>query len=171
MLGEFRTQRSVPGATILGGETMVAHVASYTALGTGARPRFDACRMKDEMDVADLESEAAHDYEVFGGTSATNLLLEDRGMSDGARSDRTLERFRIVLTPGGRLVSRLDPDEADEVELFVNDETLGRRPLENGGWQEVTWTIPPGAKTGLAVVELRGVGGAFTALHHWTCER
>jgi hypothetical protein len=171
LLGEYRTQRSVPGATILGGETMVAHVASYRALGTGALPRLDEpCRVHDEVDVADLESEASHDYELLGGTSATNVVLERDGAADGGRSERTLDRFVISLVPGGRFVTRVEADDADAVELFVGAETLGRLPLSNGGWQELRWTIPVRIPEGRRKIELRAHGGTITTLHHWVLE-
>jgi hypothetical protein len=172
LLGEFKTQRSVPGATILGGETMVAYAASYAALGTGAVPRFEEpCRVHDEVDVADLESEALHDYDVLGGTSATNLVVERDGVADGGRSERTHERFFVSLVPGGRFVSRVQASEAALVELVVGAESVGRRELRNGGWQEVAWTIPQNLPSGRARVELRAHGGTATVLHHWVCDR
>ena len=177
LLGEFQTARSVPGATILGGETMVAHVASYRTLGTGALPRLrEPCALKDELDVADLESEASHDYELFGATTATNLVVERDGAADGGRSERTRERFVMTLVPGGRFVTRAEAREPVALELFVEAEnggtatSLGRRELWNGEWQEVAWTIPPNSVFGRGTVELRVVGGTITALHHWSLE-
>ena len=168
LLGEYRTQRSVPGATILGGETMVAHVASYRALGSGAQPRDEPCGVRDEVDVADLESEAAHAYALFGGTSATNLVVENDGAADGGRSERTHERFELAVVPGGRFVTRVDADEATELELRVGSLGLERRVTRNGGWQEVAWTLPPTLSEGRTTVELRATGKKFTALHHWS---
>ncbi|HVR20977.1 MAG TPA: hypothetical protein VMS65_14800, partial [Polyangiaceae bacterium] len=156
---------------ILGGETMVAHVASYRLLGTGSRPELDApCRVHDEVDVADLESEAEHAYDPVGGTSATNLVIEKDGAADGGRSERTLERFRISLVPGGRFVARVDADGANELALFADGRALGSRALRNGGWQEVVWNVSSDARRGPSNVELRVVGGRITALHHWSLE-
>jgi len=171
LLGDYQTHRSVPGATILGGETMVAHVASYRALGTGPRPRLGApCGVRDEVDVADLESEAAHEYDVLGGTSATNLVVENDGVADGGRSERTLERFRIALVPGGRFVTRVEANHGVELELVASGETLGRRAAESG-WRELTWSVPPHFRAERAPVELRAIGGGtLTALHHWSLD-
>jgi hypothetical protein len=170
LLGDYLTERSVPGATILGGETMVAHVASYRMLGTGARPKRDAeCAVHDELDVADLESEAAHDYQVFGGTSATNLVMAHDGAADGGRSERSAERFVLSLVPGGRVVGRLAADGASSIELVVAGETLARKPIPSGGWQELAWTMPSGVRPGRNSVELRSLGGRVTALHYWSC--
>ncbi len=175
LLGEYRTQRSVPGATILGGETMVAHVASYGSLGSGAEPRHQRlCDVIDEVDVADIESETAHAYELFGATSATNLVVEHAGVTDGGRSERALERFALTLEPGGTFVTRVVADEAAALELWVGApnggaaRSLGRRELESGEWQEAVWFLPSNFPKGRATIELRVLGGTITALHHWS---
>jgi hypothetical protein len=171
LLGDYLTQRSVPGATILGGETMVAHVASYRTLGTGKLPKLDApCAVHDELDVADLESEAAHGYELLGATSATNRVLELGGTADGGRSERRIERFTLSVVPGGRVVSRLAADEASAVELLLAGTTLGRKPISNDGWQELAWAVPASVRPGRTPVELRVHGGTVTALHYWALE-
>jgi hypothetical protein len=177
LLGEYRTQRSVPGATILGGETMVAHVASYRALGSGALPRLARpCRVLDELDVADLESEAAHGYELFGATSATNLVVEQGDAADGGRNERVRERFAMTLVPNGRFVARVEARAPVALEVFVEPESggaatsLGRRELWNGEWQEVAWTTPPNSQKGRVTIDLRVHGGTVTALHYWSLE-
>jgi hypothetical protein len=154
---------------------MVAHAASYRILGTGALPRLEQpCAVKDELDVADLESEASHAYELFGGTSATNLVVEHDGAADGGRSERARERFVIALVPGGRLVTRVSARDEVALESFIEPEqggaatSLGRRELWNGEWQEVAWTIPPNSPAGRATIELRVLGGTVTVLHHWS---
>jgi hypothetical protein len=171
LLGDYRTERSVPGATILGGETMVAHVASYRALGTGALPRLGAaCRVHDEVDVADLESEAGHDYELLGGTSTTNLVVEHDGVVDGGRSERALERFAMSLPPGGRFATRVQAEGASALELVAGTLTIGRLPLRIGAWQEVFFDLPTDLRPGRVPVELRALGGRITSLHHWALE-
>jgi hypothetical protein len=108
LLGDYQTERSVPGATILGGETMVAHVASYRTLGTGARPELEVpCELLDEVDVADLESEATHGYDLLYASSSLNLVVEEDGVADGGRSERQTERFTMSILAGGRIVSRV----------------------------------------------------------------
>ncbi|HEX6275979.1 MAG TPA: hypothetical protein VFZ53_23225, partial [Polyangiaceae bacterium] len=171
LLGEYLTQRSVPGATILGGETMVAHVASYRTLGTGALPRLDGpCTVRDELDVADLESEAAHGYDLLGATQATNLVLEQDGAADGGRSERSIERFTLSLVPGGRVVTRVAGGGTSALELVTGGETLGRKSVPTDGWHELAWTLPAGARAGRTPVELRVHGGKVTTLHYWVLE-
>jgi hypothetical protein len=168
LLGDYQTQRSVPGATILGGETMVAHVASYRALGTGALPRLGAECVIDEVDVADLESEAAHDYHLSHASSSLNLVLEQDGAADGGRSERHTERFKLSIVPGGRIVSRLRPETAELVEAFVIGVRGPLHRLRSGGWEEVVWDLPDEFFTGRFEVEIRARSGTFTALHHWS---
>ncbi len=71
LLGAELEEATVTDSTILGGQTMRAHVADYTLLGSGEAPWTS--RRPDEradlgcaVDVADLESEAEHGYELLG---------------------------------------------------------------------------------------------------------
>jgi hypothetical protein len=169
LLGDYQTQRTVAGATILGGETMVAHVASYRTLGTGALPRLDEpCAVLDEVDVADLESEAAHDYDLLYANSSLNLVVEHDGVADGGRSERRTERFKMSFVPGGRIVSRVQTADAETLDIRVLGVWGSRQRLGNHGWQEVVWTLPQDFYSGRFEVEITASNGTFTALHHWS---
>jgi hypothetical protein len=169
LLGDFQTQRSVPGATILGGETMVAHVASYDLLGTGSRPQLDEpCEVLDEVDVADLESESAHDYDLLHANSTLNLVVEQDGIADGGRSERQTERFMMTIAPGGRIVSRVRGGDDVTLEISVGGMLGDLRRLRNGGWQEVAWTFPRDFYSGRHRIRIQAREGTFTALHHWS---
>jgi hypothetical protein len=130
----------------------------------------------DELDVADLESEAAHGYELFGATSATNLVVEQGDAADGGRNERVRERFAMTLVPNGRFVARVEARAPVALEVFVEPESggaatsLGRRELWNGEWQEVAWTTPPNSQKGRVTIDLRVHGGTVTALHYWSLE-
>src|SRR5262249_41619135 len=63
VLGETLHEETVTDATILGGQTMRAYVADYTRLGSGDLPWSRSGHVVDELDVADLESEASHAYD------------------------------------------------------------------------------------------------------------
>lgn len=169
LLGDYQTQRSVPGATILGGETMVAHVASYRTLGTGARPRLEVpCEVLDEVDVADLESEAAHDYDLLYASSSLNFVAEQDGVADGGRSERQTERFTMSIVAGGRIVSRVMAAEAVLLDISVAGVSGETRWVRNGGFQEVAWTLPQEFFSGRHRIQIRAREGTFTALHHWS---
>jgi hypothetical protein len=169
LLGDYQTERSVPGATILGGETMVAHVASYRTLGTGARPELEVpCELLDEVDVADLESEATHGYDLLYASSSLNLVVEEDGVADGGRSERQTERFTMSILAGGRIVSRVLAAEAVLLDIFVAGVLGDTRWVRNGGFQEVAWSLPQEFFSGRHRIEIRAREGTFTALHHWS---
>lgn len=172
LFGTYHTARSVPGATILGGETMAAYAADYLALGTGAHPRgvHGNCRPMDEVDTADIESEARAAYALFDATSADNFVRTDEGVSDGGRKRRTLERFSVVLPANGKLVARLAAESAGSVTFRTETRTLGTVPLAGAPFDEIVLRLPAptssaGARTNVEVV---ADSGTFTSFHYWT---
>lgn len=173
LLGAYQTQRSVQGATILGGETMRAHVADYTALGSAARPLrsdFTACSVVDALDVADLESEGAHGYELFDATAAENVALEEHGAVDGGRRNRRRDRFELTLEKGGSLLLRAAGEADAEAVVRVSGSELGRKRLEeSGGWSEIAFALPAHGPSGRARIEVEFPTAAATTLHYWSC--
>jgi hypothetical protein len=171
LLGEYRTERRVPGATILGGETMVAYDADYSRLGSGARPVLAvhaAGLLDDELDVADLESEDAHGYELFDATALENVALERGVVVDGGRSNRVHERFELRLAPGGRLVARLGSEGGTELSVRAAGMPLGTWQLATDTAQEVELALPARLQNARVTVELEARGGRFTSLHYWS---
>jgi hypothetical protein len=172
LLGPCLTERRVDGATILGGPLMVACEADYESLGSGARPLLDvsARAQLDELDVADLESEAAHGY-VLGVASAQDNIVEGAlGRFDGGRGRRYHERFRLRVEPGGLLVVRLSAQVPGELRLFVAGARVGGAGFEAGQFQELAVAVGPNAAAGLQEVELHG-SQLVTVLHYWSYGR
>jgi hypothetical protein len=170
LLGEQLTERSVPGATILGGETMAAHVADYSSLGSATHPidpAFAACRVLDRLDVADLESEREHGYELFDATSAGNVALAEGDRVDGGRKGRTMERFSLKLEPRARVVARVESDAPTELELSLDGQPASRAPVEPGAWREVALPAPASAG-GRMAVRIRATPAAVTSMHYWS---
>ena len=174
LLGEELTERTVH-ATILGGTSMVAYVADYTTLGSAEEPLGEThAKLVDRLDVADLESEAAHGYALFWATQAEDRVVEDvaagRPRADGGRSGRTLERFELELRPGGTLIARLATSDTLEVRLRVDERELGTQKLEQGaGWHELSFALPAAFGQGRHRVELVPTAGKdFTALHYFS---
>ncbi len=69
-----------------GGATMVACAADYAQLGSGERPsliQFWPLSARDTLDVADLDSEAAHGYALLPAQQADNVLLNNGVVLDG----------------------------------------------------------------------------------------
>lgn len=172
LFGTYRTARSVPGATILGGETMAAYAADYRALGTGARPRglHAACRPVDELDTADLDSEARASYALFDATSADNFVRTEEGVSDGGRKRRTLERFSIVLPANGKLVARLAAESAGSVTFRDGTRTLARVAFTGASFDEMVIRLPTESSSApmRTNVEVVADSGTFSSFHYWT---
>lgn len=169
LLGERLTERYVP-ASILGGARMIAAVADYTTLGTGTRPRLatPGGTVVDSLDVADLVSEAAHSYRLFDARQQTNTIVSFRGWVDGARMQRTRERFELDLTGAKSLVGRFSADRGMLVSVSIDGRAAGELSLTEAVWQEPTLELPGWAQKGRRVVELvASGGGAFGAMHYW----
>lgn len=170
LLGDELTSRSVPGATILGGETMVAHAADYSSLGSAARPLDPAlagCALLDTVDVADLESEAEHGYELFDATSAGNVALVEGDRVDGGRKGRTLERFWLKVGPGAKVIARVESDLPTELELSLDGRPAARAAVEPGAWREVALALPPAA-SGRVRASVRAAPDAVTSMHYFS---
>ena len=174
LLGEYRTDRHVSGATILGGETMVAYDADYSRLGSGSRPRspaFETRALVDELDVADLESERDHRYALFDAVALEDVALDEGGVLEGGRRNRRREAFELRLEPRGVLVARLEGDASAtvHVEVRVAGSSLGVVGLTPSVWSEVELDIPATLVGSRPVpLELAAKDGVFTALHYWS---
>jgi hypothetical protein len=169
LLGPCFQQRTVY-ATILGGETMVACTAAYWSLGTGeaaAAPEFWNRAPLDRVDVADLESERAHDYAVGPATQMDDVVLSDGVITDGARRNRHHDSFWVNVAPGARFVARLGADEPVSVGVRVAGRLLDRWLISNRSFDEHSTTLPHDLAAGPAGVVVGAETGAFTALHYW----
>jgi hypothetical protein len=167
LLGNCLTERRVEGATILGGPLMVACEADYTSLGSGARPVYAAVegRLLDELDVADLESEAAHAYQLGWAAPQDNLVVADVAV-DGGRGRRVHERFELDVVGGGVLVVRLAAAHPTSVAISFGGRTV-RHDLEAGPFQELRVAVPGELGRGQSSVELRS-HEPLTLLHYWS---
>lgn len=170
LLGELLTERSVPGATILGGTTMVAQVADWSALSSAARPLRLALTGEpvDGVDVSDLESEAAHDYALGWANQADNQVFETAStIADGGRAARVEDHFMLLLSPGGQLVRRGSADAA--LTLSVDGRTVGTFPASDSDFSETSVTLPQDLRAGRRRVSVSASPGTtFSALHYWS---
>ena len=174
LLGPYLTQRRVEGATILGGPLMVAYQADYSSLGSGAQPTLDVGKRRqlDELDVADLESEATHGY-VLGVTSASDNVVEGRGgRFDGGRARRAREVFTLQLEPNGLVVVRLSAATAAQIWFSVAGKAVSMEPVQvgPGDFQELALSLPASVATGAGQVVLMSEP-PLTLLHYWSFGR
>jgi hypothetical protein len=172
LLGERLTERRVEGATILGGPLMVACRADYSSLGSGARPALDtgARRLVDELDVADLESEAAHGYALDVTSSQYDVVESHAGRVDGGRERRVDEAFELRVEPEGILVLRLSAGLPAKLELRVAGSPTAELLVPPGPFQELTLALPASLKSGRKPLVLHS-SEPLTLLHYWSFDR
>ena len=172
LLGDCLTKRRVEGATILGGPVMVACRADYSSLGSGAKPigSFGNRRQLDELDVADLESEALHGYWLGLTTAQENVVEAVEGRVDGGRTERRRDGFRLQLEPEGLLVVRVSAAAETQVVLQVSGRTVAAARAVPGRFQEVVIAVPPSVEPGQKEVSLLSEA-PLTVLHYWSFGR
>jgi hypothetical protein len=171
VLGRTLYEATVLDSSILGGRTMRVFEADYGLLGSGERPWTTGLDVYDSLDVADLESEKDHEYELLGArdddeTVTTAPSSEGRIVADGGRTHRYAERF-CVETPSDSPSTgtvRLMPTNATRVRVLADGVELEAFEVEEGGWAEYTFSLP---KRGRQRLELRPEGGSLTVFHYW----
>jgi hypothetical protein len=180
VLGRSLFEATVKDATILGGQTMKLMTADYTRLGSGEAARTKLAFIVDALDVADLESEALHEYELLGAKegqqSADSFTLEGmagREILDGARTVRRAERFVAALQPGKahvgvvRLKAASDGDGDVTVKVRIDGKEIATVLPSTSGVTEETFTIPADVATARSAVSLEVKGGTIGTYHYW----
>jgi hypothetical protein len=170
LLGQQLTERTMQNASILGGQTMVACVANYASLGSGALPSAPPARtLRDELDVADLDSEAAHQYVLLPARKIDNYVLTHADRADGARSKRLGDEFELELEPGGELVLRVGAPVACQLRITADGQDLAKAQLSAKSWQEISITLPTTLRAGRHHLRLTPDAGAqFSSMHYWS---
>jgi hypothetical protein len=159
--------------TILGGYTMAARLARYDLLGTGARPTDEALanrKLVDELDVADLESEAVHGYRLFAAYSTENRLTVLDGRADAGRAARTRDRFTLKVARRGTIVMRCGAEAEGRIRMIVGGTVLPPADVTPTLWAELRFEVPPSVNAGNVDVTVEGLGTTFESLHYWSYE-
>ncbi len=177
VLGQVLFEATVTDATILGGTTMRVYEADYGRLGSGEEPWTPMGRIVDSVDVADLQSEAAHAYDLAGAVDGQEVLHDGlapdgRAVVDGGRSGRRVERFVVanVANASNELhgVVRVESAEAAHVEVLVGAEPAAAFDVPGGDWSEQSFRAPvPAGTPGHVPLALRVTGGPLTVYHYW----
>ncbi|MFZ5895273.1 MAG: hypothetical protein ACOY0T_29725 [Myxococcota bacterium] len=173
LLGRELTERDVPGASILGGQRMVAYVADYSLLGSGESPRLAEVRdwkLIDRLDVADLESERAHNYQLLGGNQRQNYVARSGESLDGARAERQRDDFDLLVAPRGALVLRVAADASTTLRVRVGTHNV-KVDLPPTSWHEALVELPSELAAGRRPVTIQSEGGRFTSLHYFSLAR
>ncbi len=170
---------TVTDSSILGGQSMRAYEADWTLLGSGERPWTTvAGETVDTLDVADLESEAAHRYELLARENEEVVGDSDSPdgarVIDGGRGYRFANRFIAHLRPGRatRVVARLGPTRGKTViEAHASGRLLATLTLgddESGAtWSEQSFEIPASVTKSETPLELVAREGSFSSYHYW----
>lgn len=163
---------------------MRVYVADYTLLGSGESPWTPAAEIVDALDVADLDSEAAHGYELLGARDGEQSIVKGASAAgnptlDAGRTARRTERFWLDLQGGGgeTLIARLATaasalgEASIEIEFFMNGAAFGTATLQAGDWQETAVRFPSDAK-GKTRLEIRSRdGSSFHSFHYWAARQ
>lgn len=167
LLGPPLAERTVEGASVLGAPEMIAAAAKWDLLGSAEKPESGG-NVVDALDVADVESESEHAYDLSGSKRADDALVLAGNRLDGGRIERTRDRFEMQMVPGGRLILRLGTT-APLAHVSVRIDGKEGRFLElSDTWQEHTLPLPADLATRRHVVEIEAAPGQrFVSLHHW----
>jgi hypothetical protein len=170
LLGPVLTERTVHAA-ILGGATLSAHEARYEALGSAASPLLldPAGTLLDALDVADLESEAAHDYMLLDASRERNVIVQYGGAVDGARLERHRESFMLSVAPGAALVLRVGAFTPSRLAISAAGRPIALITLQGAAWEEHSLVLPASVPRERVRVEITGAA-PFSALHYWVYE-
>jgi hypothetical protein len=167
------------GRSILGGDTMTAYVADWSTLGSGERPwSAPDAQVVDALDVADLESEASHDYALLGAPEGNDVVHEgaspdDARVVDGGRSHRRRESFVMHLPQAApaRLVVRFDAPTGTVLRVLAGGEPVGDVECdEESDWCERAVDVPArlaGPRTRIEVVVGGDADAGATFFHYW----
>ncbi|AKU99958.1 hypothetical protein AKJ09_06622 [Labilithrix luteola] len=162
---------TIANNVICGGPVKAIYRADWSPLET---PHAQAPNVVDEIDVADVLSEAEHAYvspAPRGGWTAMDVL-DDHGARkfDGGRiiPEGAAESFVVRhVPPGGRakLVVRTD-DEAKRIRVHTraSDTELVLGEPRSGAWRSATAVVDLVENER---VELHAVGAAFRDFHVW----
>lgn len=180
VLGKKLHEAVVRDSSILGGQVMEVHEARWEHLGSGELPwSAPDAKVLDVLDVADLDSEAAHAYALLGAREGEQIPEEDVAPSgavvvDGGRTERARDRFVAKLPDGApaRGIGRVAAASEDVVLVVsAGGRELARLPVASGSWVEVGFDVPADAAHDRTDVDVRAEGGRFTSFHYWFVTR
>ncbi len=146
-------------------------------------PYLDGLTLVDQVDVADVESEQAHQYTWRNERAAGSFPTEyyqfdylnceaDCVVMDGGRRINGEESFTLTTQPQQDLilVTRLHPAAAGTFDVYANDQLIATRVIPElpGSWYEVPTLIPAAlitAETRIRIVP--HVDGDYMPYQHW----
>jgi hypothetical protein len=163
----------VTDSSILGGQTMRVYKANYALLGSGEAPWTPVGKVVDVLDVADLDSEKEHHYELLGARDGEEAIMESSApdghpVVDGGRTNRTHERFQAKLSSGVACkgLARLRGDSSVRGEIRIAGKKAADFNFTDTEWIEAPFDVPADLATANTMIELFTIEGTVTA-YHW----
>ncbi len=177
VLGKPLHEAVVTDSSILGGQVMRVYEARWDHLASGELPWTIGAAVLDTVDVADLESEQEHAYELLGARDGEQTVVEGNApdgavVLDGGRTHRVRDRF-VVKLPAGRPahgVGRLETSGHSVVHVQVEGKAVHSQALDGGPWVEIAFDIPAELAKERTTVEVIADGAAFSSFHWWVTE-
>jgi hypothetical protein len=173
ILGRALHEAVVTDSSILGGQTMRVYEARWQHLGSGEEPWTKHGTLYDTLDVADLESETEHAYELLGAREGEQIATEGNApdgtvVLDGGRTQRVRERFTIHVPAGKaiRAIARVETSVRAVLRVHSGSGEA-RVPVEGPLWTEVAIDLPARAGDAREAIEVDAEGAAFTSFHWW----
>jgi hypothetical protein len=179
VLGRMLHEAVVTDASILGGAAMRAYEARWDHLGSGDAPWTATspplARVVDELDVADLESERAHAYDLAGAREGEEAVEEGNAPAgavvvDGGRTNRAVDRFTIHTPPPARPlrgIARVEArDPGTTLVVRAAGAVVARVPVPDGPWTEIVFDLPADPAP-TKRIEVTAEGPAVTSFHYW----
>lgn len=175
--GELIHVVATPHAKHVGGARKELRPLREELVGSGASPLLvdPEGELVDELDVADLESEEAHEYRMEGadrgGDLARTYEVSGHQVADGGRVLRDSDTFAFHAHPGraATWVLRTDAWYDTHLKIYWNGESLERVHVEQKRtWSELVIDVPAERVEELNLVEryLDGPGDAGL-FHDW----
>jgi hypothetical protein len=174
VLGRELHEAIVTDSSILGGPIMRVHLARWDELGTGERPWTTLAAIEDAVDVADLESESEHAYELLGAHEREEVTMLGNApdgalVADGGRTNRVRDRFAVRLPPHGfvHMIARVESRVATVLVVHADGQNVARAAIEAGPWTEVVFDLPDAARAERTTIEVTSEGSPFTSFHYF----
>jgi hypothetical protein len=184
VLGLEMHEAAVYDQSILGGTRMVVYPRRSDLLGSGEEPvqLRTTGSIVDQLDVADLESEADHHYEYYqpGNIETSNRVFsesgdfdepEAKGWADGGRFERLFDRFEAHLPSNSpvRGLMRLvgGPSMGAMITVSAGGKQLATLQVPASRATELEFAIPAEVAGPSTKIELKVLSGSFGSLHYW----
>ena len=186
-IARFSLSSRPEAAGIVSGSEVVVYRADWRLAGSGEAFVGEG-KVRDTLDVAEIQSEGEHDYEMhlpLIGLEPENIVLREsypsgRVVVDAGRGVPGSEEFTVGNLSAGRPLSVVmrTTNAPFTLQVYADGEHVGEWSFQpsGSGWQEATFTIPAEfVRSGTLRVRLSLPEDTpletHTAYHYWFVQR